>query len=360
MYLQNHSTCVVWCVHCAFSGKKKWFSSCSNSYRQPRHITLYRQMRNKRKSTMKGNWNTLKCAWKASLISTLHSLHTCNNHTFQWTDARANIAPSIMKYIYLYTHTYTQSRHTHTHIHKSSDMGTESANDLLKEKPVHECNNAVNMWTMNGCTVHTAHCRIVYVSASTTNPYECTNMKAFPSENVIWNWLCVAYDADTLHNRPKKKKKEMQSDVFFDYKNAVRYADKLKRNASSIIYELIRMTKGLEFRWCNNKIIIVFVGDIWPDIHISFNESFHRLIYSLYAECFCPLYSLHLASTKTTKIPCIKKKWNMVCAEANTSVSSNRIQKSTSIFPQMQYPSTIKYSTSTQSTMSTKYVFRFT
>lgn len=55
----------------------------------------------------------------------------------------------------------------------------------------------------------------------------------------------------------------MQSDVFFfDYKNAVRYAEKLKRNASSIIYELIRMTKGLEFRWCNNKIIIVFVGDI--------------------------------------------------------------------------------------------------
>lgn len=117
------------------------------------------------------------------------TLHTCNSHTFWWTDTRANIAPSYM----------TRREHTRTRAYTNTtwNMGIGSANDLLKEGTRtwyigHECNNTVN----------TEHVCDICVSECTTHSHECANMKALPSDNVFsWNWLCVAYDADALANK---------------------------------------------------------------------------------------------------------------------------------------------------------------
>lgn len=176
-------------------------------------------------------------------------LSTCNSHTFRWADARANIAPCNM----------TRREYTNPCIR---GVLMTCWKDGWYTYVVHT-NATRNHAGERVCVVCTIR---VNVSAGTTNPCECMkNMKAFPSDNVeSSNWLCVAYGADTLHNKLHRiamaNEKKMRFDCFACSKNAVIYADKPKRNASSIFFELANMTQGFEFRWCIDTIIIAFVG----------------------------------------------------------------------------------------------------
>lgn len=110
--------------------------------------------------------------------------------------------------------------------------------------------------------------------------------------------------------------------------NAVKYADKLKWNASSIIFKFINMTKGLQFRWCSNKTIITLVSVTY--LHIILLFFFLRLIYS---EDICKMHRtytftpwIHLRSTKilirrrninVTHL-CYSRNCNQVCANINS------------------------------------------
>lgn len=92
-------------------------------------------------------------------------------------------------------------------------------------------------------------------STARTNPYECRNIKAFPSDNVSWILaMCCIWCGDSmvgnkLHRIAKAtNEKNIEFDVLFCFffpfsysKNAVTYADELKWNASNIIFELINM-----------------------------------------------------------------------------------------------------------------------
>lgn len=134
-------------------------------------------MRNKRKSTMKGNRNTMKCARKKlrCYYQRLHCLLTCNSHSFHWTDARANIAPSYM------------NRREYTRIPTGLNMGTANANDLLKEQ---------TRTRMQQCGEHVCMCVCVWKC-------ECWRVETwqrFPATivHILKFSMCCVLDADTL------------------------------------------------------------------------------------------------------------------------------------------------------------------
>lgn len=137
----------------------------------------------------------------------------------------------------------------------------------------------------------------------------------------FWNCLCVAriwcgYARKWIALLWWKKRFR-----FFPYfENAVNYADKLKRTASNTIFKFINMTKGLEFRWCSNKMIITFVSLTYLHIIIFFSTN-----------CFYPWFiaicKMHWIYTftpqtrmKSTEILIRRRKISLLLTESHSGL----------------------------------------
>lgn len=134
------------------------YASVRAAYNQP-HITLPTQMRNKRKSTLKGNWNTFKFAWKASLLHDATVIHFDER-------MRARILRQVTW--------HGASIQPHATLNM---MGTGSANDLLKE----ETRTRMQQYGDYVCVCS------VYMSVCTATTCDWTNIEALLNDNISWN-----------------------------------------------------------------------------------------------------------------------------------------------------------------------------